>query len=289
MSLIIDRRLSGYWNAWDLQPRGIVLEEYSSALLESNEIPDPFTFVFNDEGQWVLESTGVVVENAMAKNTKLELLELDGFRDIQSWAWPNRTGVAFLLSPHDFLNGYPRTKITVYESEGPGRFFNRSMLFDYSQNACIDLIKDIGVEFGQDISTFLSVDDVRSHAVKVSSDEPIDWLPIVKRLINIPRQWQMIENGEDLHWKDIALHSANVMYNQRYGIRDIQNRVDNTPVEVITMGAGALSCPSASSSFSRETLNGKLIVNCGACGELLNKIMFKGDKCPHCKGTYEGC
>ena len=252
-----------------------IIVERASEIIESRQEPDRYSFLFHGR-KLVSPFTGKPVENSMEDVSLIGQREFAAFNQVQNWAVDSPEGLAFWLSPpHELRTG--QTKLVVYEIselDGQKSLLNRMLLFDINYSDSLRIANEIARAFGN-TSHFTDSEEVRSNTIFSSFNMKQDvWLGIITKIINNPRQWSMLENGED-----IAIAQRTIEW--VLAGKSEQN-----------MGSNPGSCPPglASDVLSRHSqiLEGKFVKNCGKCGKTINKTILKGYQC-ECGGVYEGC
>jgi len=252
-----------------------IIAERASEVIESRQEPDRYSFLLYGR-KLVSPFTGKPVENSMEKVSLIGQREFAAFDQAQNWAVDSPEGLAFWLSPpHELRTG--QTKLVVYEIselDGQKSLLNRTLLFDINYSDSLRIANEITRAFGN-MSRFTDPEEVRSNTIFAAFNMNQDvWLGIITNIINDPRQWSILENGEDIAITQRAIEWV-------LAGKSEQN-----------MGSNPGSCPPglASDVLSRHSqiLEGKFVKNCGRCGKEINKTIFKGYRCG-CGGVYEGC
>lgn len=137
-----------------------------------------------------------------------------------------------------------------------------------------------------------------------------DWAEYFSKFINLPpKVWERFANNSIFDMQSLANKDgvilahvfAPLLWHARGDVRTTREIYRQMEMAARKMGydliEANLSCPTNIFDLFNSLANrifglgveGKKVKNCGNCGAPLNKYMSKGDKCPYCQGTYEGC
>lgn len=253
-----------------------IAREWASVSLESRKLPDTYSFAVAS-GKLINPFTGRPVEESINVSTSLDRLEMIAFEKIQDWANETNQGVVFWLSPpHPQRSQQGKIIISeIKHSEAGKQLLNRSILFDTDKDAFLRVSNQIDGEFSDNLKYIYSLDEVRQRPVFCGRGMNLDqWLPKIEKIISESTQWDMIRTGEDVREVERAIIWAK------------QGRFVSGYI-----GSNSLSCPlvSPTLAFLRNSFEGKFVRECGSCRIQIQTVIFKGDQCRVCNGTYEGC
>ena len=218
---------------------------------------------------------------------------------------------------------YKETRMVVYQTievNNEKYLFFRAICGDQTETECLKIAQELFF-LAQPDKNFsglvVDLEQLRASPLELMLPKDETFTGFLSKIINMPKVWRAIANGEDLQEKKRALEPAEQIV-QRNHQRithaktfdeqwEIGIRIERALQEKmgITLQSGA--CGTLYSNLSRSPLTellwrgslnrslgsgretSKFIHNCGACGKSLKRYMSKGDCCPYCGGTYEGC
>lgn len=221
---------------------------------------------------------------------------------------------------------YTESRIVAYQTikiNGQKYLFFRAVCSEHSTGECLEIAKQLSVFASPGTNPPLISNSGQLRATPLALTIPKEQTLtgfLSKTISGLPEVWKAIAKGNDLKEKIEALKVAVPIVDGFYDqIRQAESFIDQWEVgrgieaEIKKMMGfrlrsgpcgglySDLSSPSSGLTgifgvgiSARNYLNvnegsGKFIHNCGVCGKELKRHMIKGDKCPYCSGTYEGC
>ncbi|MCL4366145.1 hypothetical protein M1437_02865 [Patescibacteria group bacterium] len=191
------------------------VEELASLSQETNRIPDPYTYLISPQGELFSPTANCLVKDdkAMDKTSPLGQLEYQAVLATEQWAASSSEGVSVWISPPK-ANVYPTSKIIIQEiqyEDGVKKVFNRAIVLDCNEEECMRFAWNL-TSFSQNKPVFKDVDQIRAVPLILNTDKP--WIDILEKLIDAPKAWAMIRNGEDKQYKKEALKQATEVQKQ---------------------------------------------------------------------------
>lgn len=295
MPILIERpEIASFINTWRSKPQEQVAEELASYSLETKRIPDPYYFTVSANGELFSPTAYCRIKDTVEDKTgPLGQLEYQAVLAIEQWAASSNDGaVVWVSPPHPGV--YPTSKIIISEivkKNGEKRLFNRAVILDFDGKECLEFAQNLA-QLSQNRPLLQCLDQVRSTPF-ILNTHGNSWIYILQELIDDPALWQSIRNGDDQSAKKEAIRQAGMVQKRLFTVREDQMAV------IQMLGSKSGSCPvlfsagvgkTAFQTFSGSSLtlggltskDSDYCIRCGACGEKINCVIRRGEKCPKC-------
>ncbi len=292
------KEITAFIPTWKDKPRAQVIEEIASYSLETKRIPDPYYFIIGKDKKLISPQTGVFIEDSVEKDSVIGKKEFEAFEKIQRWATENESGIVIWISPPHSERSSD-TKIIISEIAGEDKtklLFNRAVLLDIDTEHCLKIANTI---LDDDTGDVFSEEDL-TQPLFLSGDQKVEWALLIGLHPDAARAFYMIQKGDDLREKEMALKAAVPIYEsfltREVGYDDhlVREEVERA-IGSGVFGMSSASCPPPIGtsfevfySHSHQTDGLKFVKNCGNCGRGINKLIKKGYQCK-CGGAYKGC
>lgn len=295
--------IASFTKTWRRKLPEQFIEELASYSLETKGIPDPYYYEVRRNGELFSPSAHCRIKETVEDKTgPLGRLEYQAVLSIEEWAANNQEGSIVWVSP-PYPGVYFESKITIYEIQhknGEKRLFNRSIVFkNFNRKDCLEFAQDLA-KFSQNRPEFSQPDSVRATplVLKTYGDS---WIYILQELIDDPILWNNIKKGEDQRAKEEAIKQATIVQKGFHSVSgpSYQANPVQSEIDILKMlGPNRGSCPVLFSSggktafqvlsensltfTSSATKDPDYCIRCGACGEKINCVVRRGEKCPKC-------
>jgi len=267
--------------------------------------------------QWARESSAKIkIWTNSSPPTKNEIL--DGMFPFTDF---NPGKVMVWLSP-PLEGAYEESRIIIYqiiEVNNEKYLFLRGLCGNQTTAECLKIAQNLlpFVQLTGNPDKITDREQLRATPLSLLLPPNETYTGFFRQIINLPKVWAVIAQGEDLKEKKRLLSVAEQVVQRYYPLItkartfDEQLRIGLILENTLARGLGSplqsgpcglLYSELSARSLMREVLGvdllnrrfsagegSKFIHNCGACGQSLKRYMSKGDRCPHCGGTYEGC
>ncbi len=218
---------------------------------------------------------------------------------------------------------YKESRIVVYQAveiNGQKYLFFRAICGTQNTDECLNIARQLSFfqDSDKNFDQITGPEHLRATPFSITIPPNETFTGFLRRFIDLPKVWETISKGEDLKEKKQALEEAGEIVQKNYQTIttalsfdqqwEIGRRLEESLQEKMGFGLKAGACGVLYSSLlynspltellQRGSLvysskiggeKSKFIHNCGACGKSLKRYMSKGDRCPYCGGTYEGC
>ncbi len=293
------KEITAFIPTWKDKPQAQVIEEIASYSLETKRIPDPYYFIIGKDKKLISPQTGVFIEDSVEKDSVIGKKEFEAFEKIQRWATENESGIVIWISPPHSERSSD-TKIIISEiavEDKTKLLFNRAVLLDIDTEHCLKIANTI---LDEDTGDVFSGEDLRRQPLFLSADQEVEWTLLLGLHPDATRACYIIQKGDDLREKEMALKAAVPIYESfLIGEAGYDDHLVREGVEKArgsgVFGTSSASCPpSIDTSFevfyshSHQADGLKFVKNCGNCGKGINKLIKKGYQCK-CGGVYKGC
>lgn len=301
MSISIERpEITSFIKTWQNKPGEQIAEELASYSLETKGIPDPYYFTVSANGELFSPTAHCRIKDKVEDKTgPLGQLEYQAVLSIEQWAASSNEGSAVWVSP-PYPGFYPKSKIIISEIEqknGEKRLFNRAVRLDFDEKECLEFAQNLA-QLSQNRPLLQCLDQVRATPF-ILNTHGNSWIYILQELIDDPALWQSIRNGEDQSAKKEAVRQAVIVQKELFTVSRLIYSDDAKVAITQMLGPGSGSCPvlfstgagkTAFQTFSESavTFTGStskdpdFCIHCGACGEKINCVVRRGEKCPKC-------
>ncbi|MBU1000636.1 hypothetical protein KKE78_04555 [Patescibacteria group bacterium] len=294
--------ISSFINTWRQGEPLQVVQEIASLQLETNRIPDPYSFVVAANGELISPTARCRVKDVVEDKTgHLGQLEYQAVLAIERWAADSNEGSVVWVSP-PYSGIYPTSKIVVSQIEyqdGAKRLFNRAIILDFDEKGCLRFAQDLA-QLSQNRPLLLHLDQVRATPL-ILNTHGNSWIYILQKFINDPILWESIRNGEDQSAKKEAIKQATIVQQTLFAVSGSDDLDSVRAAVVRILGEGPGSCPvlfkTAFQVFSEnslligggiETSDPDYCRSCPVCGKEINCIVRIGGSCPNC-GEIKRC
>lgn len=247
--------------------------------------------------------------------------EKETLEGLLSFADLNPGTVMVWISP-PAAKKYSESRIIIYQTiniNSQKHLFFRAICSEYSDEECLKIAQELSVSIspGTILSSISETETLRATPLPLSLPKNKSYTGFFGEFVNLPGVWEAIAKGEDIREKIKALAVAEGIVETNYkSITEAKNyfdywvvgsRIEKLLEEKMNMTLKSGPCGGLYSDspsplrgifgveiFARNYSHtgeesSKFIHNCGACGRELKRYMSKGDHCPYCGGTYEGC
>lgn len=275
------------------------VEFLASLSHETKRIPDPYSYSVTDQGEFFSPVGQCLVKDTIGdKTSPLGRLEYQAVLANEQWAASNKEGVSVWISPPK-AGIYPSAKIIVQEieyEEGAKKIFNRAIVLDFDEDWCMQFAWNL-TSFSRNKPIFRSLDEIR--AVPLILDiHGKNWVDILEKLIDTPKVWTMIKNGEDRQYKEMALRQATWVQKEFFADSRLSYSEEAKLAVMHMLGSHGGSCPvvmkkTAFGVFSDSSLSigsssslesdqyGSLEFECPKCKKTNRRS--KGQLIPNCQ------
>ncbi len=280
--------------------------EYLASLSqETYRIPDPYFYSITASGELFSPIGQCLVKATIDDKTSLlGQLEYQAVLANEQWAAANKKGASIWISPPK-AGVYPTSKIIVQEiiyEAGVKKVFNRAIVLDFNEEQCMKFAWNL-TSFSLNKPIFRSSDGIRATPL-ILDEEKKSWVDILEKLIDAPKVWTMIRNGEDKEYKKEALRRAAMVQKQFFTDSRLSYSDEAKKAVMQILGLQGGSCPPRSGSGGRT---GFQVVSenaisyggssgssgkdsdfcrvCPICQEEINCIVRAGDSCPKCRAV----
>jgi hypothetical protein len=288
----MNKELASFVESWREQPRnhrGRVVEEMASLVHETRNIPDPGEFeILSGKFYQRDRKTGglYLVEDYIDRTTEMGKRDAKAFGIIQDWAAGDGDGIAVWFSPPHkdpyFGEICPEAKVMVHENEvKDGRRKHTFRAYLLGNKDLVASANELSVISTTPDANFTDPEELRAQPLIF---EGVNSLWAAKQIIGDPKQWRMVESGEDWEEKEKNLKDADDFYDSH-----ILRNSPKSGTKVLPLGGGGASCRAIGrKSRAFEVMAGSTPLlektfNCPKCGGAIES--GKGiEVCPH-----EGC
>lgn len=227
-------------------------EFLASLSQETHRIPDPYSYSITAEGELFSSIGGCLVKDTIDdKTSPLGKLEYQAVIASEQWAASNAKGVLVWISPPK-LGVYPTSKIIIQEieyEEGVKKIFNRAVVLDFNEEQCMKFAWNL-TSFSRNKPIFRNSDEIRATPL-ILDDEKKFWVDVLEKLIDAPKVWTMIRNGEDKLYKKMALRRAAMVRKQFFADPRLSYSQEAQMAVMQMIGPRSGSCPPRSDSRGR--------------------------------------
>lgn len=304
--------------SWEkrINPVVVNLNDFGLGLIKEGS-RDPEDIATGRIFQWAKETPPAIkIWTESSSPVNQEILEgMASFADfnpgrLMIWISPPTKGI------------YKESRIVIYqpiEINGEKYLFLRGLCGGQSAGECLEIASEL-LPFTTPgtLNRITDPEQLRATPLSLSLPPSETYTGFFRQYIDSPEVWRAIAQGEDLREKRRALAVAEEIVRNNY------HRIvlAKTPEEQYLVGSaierqlarglgytlqsgpcGRLYSDMSVTSLLNEVLSSgtlgavsflkgegsKFIHNCGACGHTLMRLMSRGDHCPYCGGTYEGC
>ncbi len=271
-------------------------EELASEIHETNRLPDPYLFVFDEQTNQFITPAGESVVDNIVTDSYLGAVEYSAWQRIQDWSSNNASGLALWFSPPFEREGYENSKFIIHElsllETGEKIIFNRAVILDIEAQELLDLANALSSK------KIMNPEMLRSQPLFPNLQDFQHWF--ANELSGITYQTGIIESGRDLLLKREAYASAQDIYSsiaivgedlfssQMYAaaVREAEDR------ELI--GEHSRSCPPGQSKqstafekaleYSSNSNEKRLNCTCPFCKKKVTATILNNKiHCPECK------
>lgn len=220
------------------------IEELASLSQETHRIPDPYHYLMTPQGEILSPSALCRVKDTIDdKTSPLGQLEYQAVLATEQWAANAQEGVSVWISPPK-VGIYPNTKIIIQEIENEGgvkKIFNRAIVLDINEQDCMKFAWNL-TSFTRNKPIFRNVDEIRATPL-IFDFQKKSWVDILETLIDAPKVWDMIRNGQDKQYKKEALRQAAGVQKQFFSAPALSYSEDARIAVMKMLGEKAGSCP----------------------------------------------
>lgn len=277
-------------------------ELLASLSQETHRIPDPYTYSITAKGELFSPTAKCLIKETIDdKTSPLGQLEYQAVLAIEQWAVSNETGASIWISPPK-KGVYPTSKIIVQEIEyekGVKKIFNRAIVLDFNEEQCMQFAWNL-TNYSRNKPIFRNSDEIRAIPLVLDTQNK-SWIDILEKLIDAPKVWRMIRNGEDRKLKKEALRRAVMVQKQFFTDPRLSYSNEARMAVMQMLGPKSGSCPprtglqnkTAFQVFSENALtyvgstskDPDFCKFCPVCGEQIKCIVRVGGSCPSCKAV----
>lgn len=276
----------------------------ASLSLETHSFVDPYIYTLTPQGE-LLSGSRLVKDTIDDKTSPLGRLEYQAVLAGEQWAVTCQEGALVWISPPK-KGVYPTSKIIVWEIEYEGgvkQIFNRAIVLDFDEEQCMKFAWNL-TTYSRNKPIFRNSDEIRAEPLVLETQNK-SWIDILEKLIDNPRVWAMIRNGEDKQYKKEALRQAAMVQKQFFADPRLSYSAEAKRAVMQMVGKQRGSCPSRSGSKTafQMVLENSITVGdssgsiskdsdfcrvCPVCQEEINCIVRAGGSCPKC-GAVKRC
>lgn len=248
--------------------------------------------------------------------------EKETLEGLLSFADLNPGTVMIWISP-PAARKYSESRIVIYQTiniNSQKYLFFRAICSEYSDEECLKIAQELSgfISPGTILSSIGDTKTLRATPLPLSLPKNKSYTGFFGEFVNLPGVWEAIAKREDIREKIKALAVAEGIVETNYkSITEaksyldywvVGSRIEKLLEEKMNFALRSGPCGGLYSDLSFSSLAGvfgveisaknylkgsegtrKFIHNCGACNRELKRYMSKGDRCPYCGGTYEGC
>ncbi len=265
-------------------------EELASLSLETHRIADPYSYLITAKGELFSPTARCLIKDTIDDKTSLlGRLEYQAVLVTEQWVANNNEGVSIWVSPPK-KGIYPTSKIIVQEivhEGGVKKLFNRAIVLDFNEEQCMRFAWNL-TSFSHNKPIFRDLDEIRAIPLVLNTQNK-SWIDILEKLIDVPKVWAMIRNGEDKQYKKETLRQAVIVQKQFFTDSRLSYS-DEAKIAVMQMlGSKSGSCPPRSGTQGRtafQAIAGSA-VTVGSGGGLVESDQYGSleFECPKCKKT----
>ncbi|OGE65088.1 hypothetical protein A3I48_01395 [Candidatus Daviesbacteria bacterium RIFCSPLOWO2_02_FULL_36_7] len=228
-------------------------EELASLSLETKRIADPYSYSITSDGELFSPTDHCLVKNTVDdKTSHLGKLEYEAVVALEEWAAKSKEGVGIWISS-PYPGVYNKAAIVISEIEyqnGSKTLFNRKIVLDsFDEEKCMKLAWNL-TGFSRNKPIFRNSDEIRAEILILDSQGK-PWVDILEKLIDAPKVWTMIRNGEDKQYKKEALRQATMVQKQFFTDPRLSYSDEARMAVMQMLGSESGSCPPRSGSRGR--------------------------------------
>ncbi len=238
--------------------------------LESNGIPDSYTWKINRFGKLIPENDETPIENIIVRNNVVGELEYKAFLKIQEKAPDMNSGDYILwISPTHPVYYPDASKIIITIFNGK-TFLNKAIVTDWDAIGSILAAREFAGLSDIDPFIFKDTNIVRANPIFINREKEAELGFALKRMLD-HKAIEMMENGEDIRVKQKFIQDSLAGKATIYGNkpRSCPNSMENSAFNIFSgrdeFGSLEFECPHCHQTNTRE--RGKLMSNCQHCGE----------------------